>query len=178
MTNVTHELTPDLADTGDQKFGRMGEMLEMSKHLFGKGVGPGVAAGNKCSAQLFFINDELQCEVTGVFVVQAFVVEQCSVRERCSSRLGAARPHVESGIINLRYCHLFTLYFISESKSPGQRTKGNQMDEGALKHPHTRASNLLLTTTCSGTGPCSRSETALLMRNQFRFGRPLHPTTH
>ena len=53
VTNVTHELTQDLADSGDQKFGRMGEILEMSKHLFGEGVGPGVAAGIKCSAQLF-----------------------------------------------------------------------------------------------------------------------------
>ena len=39
MTNVTHELIQDLADTGDQKFGCMGEILEMSKYQFGKGVG-------------------------------------------------------------------------------------------------------------------------------------------
>ena len=39
VANVTHELTQDLADTGDQKFGRVGEILEMSKHLFGEGVG-------------------------------------------------------------------------------------------------------------------------------------------
>ena len=26
VTNVTHELTQDLADTGDQKFGRVGEI--------------------------------------------------------------------------------------------------------------------------------------------------------
>ena len=65
-------------------------------------------------------------------MVQAFV-EQCCVRERCSCRLGAATPHVESGIINLRHGHLFPLYFISESKSPGHETEGNQMDEGVLK---------------------------------------------
>ena len=53
VANVTHELTQDLADTGDQKFGCMGEIWEMSKHLFGKGVGPGVAAGINFSAQLF-----------------------------------------------------------------------------------------------------------------------------
>ena len=39
VTNVTHEQTQDLADTGDQKFGLMEEILEMSKYLFGKGVG-------------------------------------------------------------------------------------------------------------------------------------------
>ena len=65
-------------------------------------------------------------------MVQAFV-EQCSVRERCSSRLGAAASHVESGTNNLRYGHIFPLYFISESKSQGHETEGNQMHEGVLK---------------------------------------------
>ena len=125
-------------ETGDQKFGRAGEIWEMSKHLFGKSVGPGVAAGIKCGAQLFFINDEFQCEVTRVFVVQASVVEQCTVRERCSPRFGAGTPHVESGTINLRYGHLFPLFFISESKSPGQRTKRQSNGRRCAKNILTR----------------------------------------
>ena len=69
----TYEITQDPARTRDQKFGRMGDIWKISRLLFGKSVVARVVAGVISGAQPFFIDDEFQCEITGVFVVQAVV---------------------------------------------------------------------------------------------------------
>ena len=59
-------------------------------------------------------------------MVQAFVVEQCSVRERCSSRLGAATR-------TWRVEQLTSNIVTSSPRVQAKEQKGNQMDEGVLR---------------------------------------------